>query len=373
MTADLSWAAARELAASWPAGPVVDVPIREAVGAVLADDVLAPRPIPHYDSSAMDGWAVAGPPPWRITEEDVLVPGQAHPVVTGGAIPLGAVAVVPLERGVVVDGLLDAHAPEPGAHVRRAGEEAPAGAVLAAAGGRLSPAVVAVLAIAGVDAVSARRRPRVAFVLTGDEVDTAGLPAAGRVRDAFDPLLPAAATGLGADALPPVRVGDDPAAIRAATSADADVVVTVGGTGRSRVDRLRDALGDAEVLADGVAMRPGHPALLARLPDGRPLLGLPGNPLAAVAVLLSFLPPLLDALTGSTALEAVEAPVAVDLPGWPGGTSLVPCRWGEEGLEPAGAARPNMLRGLAASDVLAVVPPEGVAAGETAEVLPLPW
>lgn len=375
MTGGISWADARGLAAAWPASPAAELPLRRAVGAVLVEDALAPRAVPHYDSSAMDGWAVAGPPPWRITEEDLLVPGRAHAVVTGAGLPLGADAVVPTEHGTLVDGLLDAHQPVRGAHVRSAGEEARQGAVLAAAGTRLSPVDIAVLAVAGLDAVEARRRPRVAFVLTGDEVDTAGLPGPGRVRDAFDPLLPLAAAGLGAEALPPARVGDDPEAIRRAIPAasEVDVVVTVGGTGRSRVDRLREALGDATTVFDGVAMRPGHPALLARLPDGRPLLALPGNPLAAVAALLSFLPPLLDALTGATVLGAVTAPAATGLAGRPGRVLLVPCRWAEGGLEPADATRSNMLRGLAASDVLAVVPPEGVAAGEEAEVLPLPW
>jgi len=265
--------------------------------------------------------------------------------------------------------------PAPGSHVRRAGEEAPAGAVLVPAGTRLSPAHVAVLAIAGLDGVRARTRPSVGFVLTGDEVVTSGAPVAGRVRDAFDPLLPLAAERLGAASLPPVRVGDDPAAIRAAIDgfAGADVVVTVGGTGRSPVDRLREALGDAHVVFDGVAMRPGHPALLSLLADGRPLLALPGNPLAAVAVLLSFLPPLLDALTGATPPAPTLSSTSVELRGWDGGTSLVPCAATERGATPTRAARPNMLRGLAAADVLAVVPPEGVAAGGQVEVLRLPW
>jgi molybdopterin molybdotransferase len=376
MTADgLPWADARAAAAGWPAVPARELRLPEGVGAVLSADAVAPQPVPHYDSSAMDGWAVAGPPPWRTVEEDVLVPGQARVVVTGGALPLGTDAVVPAERGSRIDGLLDAQAPAPRSHVRRAGEEAAAGTVLVAAGTRLSPAHLAVLAIAGLDAVSARPRPRVGFVLTGDEVLTSGLPVAGRVRDAFDPLLPLAVQGLGATALPPVRVGDDPGAIRRAIDGlpAADVVVTVGGTGRSRVDRLREAIDDAEPVFDGVAMRPGHPALLARLPDGRPLLALPGNPLAAVAVLLSFLPPLVDALTGATAAEAQVATAAEAIPGWPGGASLIPCAATPDGLRPAQATRPNMLRGLAASHVLAVVPPAGAAAGAPLQALPLPW
>jgi molybdopterin molybdotransferase len=259
--------------------------------------------------------------------------------------------------------------------VRRAGEEAPAGAVLAVAGTRLSPAHVAALGITGIDVVLARPRPRVGFVLTGDEVITAGLPRAGRVRDAFDPLLLRAAAGLGADPLPAARVGDDPAAIRTALDGfgDADVLVTVGGTGHSPVDRLREAIEDAAVVFDGVAMRPGHPTLLAVLHDGRPVLGLPGNPLAAVTALLSFLPPLLEGLTAVLRTGAPTATAAVDLPGRAGGTTLVPCAGRWTGLTPAEASRPNMLRGLAASEVLAVVPPEGVPAGGGARVLPLPW
>jgi molybdopterin molybdotransferase len=369
-----SWDDARSLTRAWSPGPSAPVPLREAVGAVLAEDVAAPGPVPHYDSSAMDGWAVAGAPPWRIGHAGPLGPGRAVPVVTGGLLPDGADAVLPTELGSERDGLVSGPAPEPGGHVRRAGEEASAGAVLASSGRRLTAADVAVLAIAGLDVVPARSRPRVACVLTGDEVVTAGRPEPGRVRDAFDPLLPLAIRRLGGDAPPPVRLGDDPEAIRSAVAAaDADAVVTVGGTGRSGADRLREALRGAETVFDGVAMRPGHPALLARLPDGRPLLGLPGNPLAAVAVLLSFLPPLVDGLTAAEPAAEETATAAVAMPGWQGGTALVPCAVSPRGLLPAAATRSHMLRGLAASSVLAVVPPAGVAPGSGVRALPLPW
>jgi molybdopterin molybdotransferase len=369
------WDEARRLAGSWAPLLATEVPLHDAVRAVLARDAVAHAPLPHYDSSAMDGWAVAGAPPWRVRPGGALTAGTARDVVTGGALPPGTEAVLATERGRVADGLLVADRPRAGAHVRRAGEEAPAGTVLVPGGTRLSPAHVAVLAIAGTDVVLARRRPRVGFVLTGDEVVTSGIPAAGRVRDAFDPLLPLTADRLGGDALPPLRVGDDPVAIREALGSlgRADVLVTVGGTGRSRADRLREALGDAATVFDGVAMRPGHPALLARLPDGRPLLGLPGNPLAAVAVLLSFLPRIVDALAGAQPAAERTVVAAVALPGWAGGSALVPCALTPEGVLPASATRPNMLRGLADSAVLAVVPPAGVAAGASVPVLPLPW
>ncbi len=213
-------------------------------------------------------------------------------------------------------------------------------------------------------------------MLTGDEVVLSGMPGPGRVRDAFGTMVPAALAGLGAGTATTFRCGDDPAAIEAAIrGSTADVVVTVGGTGRSGADRLREALAacGAETVFEGVAMRPGHPALLVRLDDGRPLLALPGNPLAAVVVLLSFLPPLLAALTGAAVASLPTAPAAVELPGWPGGTSVLPARRASAGLVPAAAVRPNMLRGLAAADVLAVVPPGGCPAGTPVRCIPLPW
>jgi len=374
----LGWDAARDAAWRAPAPlPAVEIPLAAARNAVPAGDVLAPAPIPHYDSSAMDGWVVRGAPPWRLVGPGTPLPdGAAAVVVTGGTVPGEASAVVPVERGSVADDVLTAEAPAPGAHIRRAGEEASAGSVLVAAGTRLTPAHLAMLAVAGLDAVVARRPPVVAAVLTGDEVVLAGRPGPGRVRDAFDPMLPAAITGLGAGALPPVRCGDDPGAIAAAiAAADADVVVTVGGTGHSGADRLREALDalGADAVFEGVAMRPGSPALLARLGGGRLLLALPGNPLAAVVALTSFLPPLLAGLTAAPLPPLPGALAGVDLPGHPGGTAILPARSTATGLEPVAAARPNMLRGLASADALAVVPPDGAAAGTRIRRIPLPW
>lgn len=378
MSDRLDWDAARHAAlhAATPL-PAAVLPLRAARYAVAAADLLAPGPIPHYDSSAMDGWVVRGAPPWRLVDPGTSLPeGCAAVVVTGGTVPGDATAVVPGERGSVAGGVLTAEAPAPGAHIRRAGEEASAGTLLVAAGTRLTPPQLALLAVAGLDEVTARRPPLVAAVLTGDEVVLAGRPGAGRVRDAFDPMLPAAIAGLGAGTAPPVRCGDDPEAIaRAIAARDADLVVTVGGTGRSGADRLREAVDrlGATVVFEGVAMRPGSPTLLLRLGDGRLLLALPGNPLAAVVALVSFLPPLLAGLTGAPLPPLPSAVAAVELPGAPRGTAIVPARATDAGLEPVSGSRPNMLRGLASADALAVVPQGGAAAGTRIRRIPLPW
>ncbi|HET6824625.1 MAG TPA: molybdopterin-binding protein, partial [Amnibacterium sp.] len=374
----LDWDAARAAALHAPVPlPTVELPLAAARHAVAAADVLAPGPIPHYDSSAMDGWVVRGAPPWRLVGPGAPLPdGGAAVVVTGGTVPGEATAVVPAERGSVTGGVLTAEAPVPGAHIRRAGEEAAAGSVLVAAGTRLTPAHLAMLAVAGLDAVVARRPPVVAAVLTGDEVVVSGRPDPGRVRDAFDPMLPAAIAGFGALSAPPVRCGDDPEAIAAAVgAAEADLVVTVGGTGHSGADRLREALARLGTTAvfEGVAMRPGSPTLLTRLGDGRPLLALPGNPLAAVVTLASFLPPLLAGLAAAKLPPLPTAGAGAGLPGYPAGTAILPVRFTDAGVTPVPAARPNMLRGLASADSLAVVPPGGAAAGARIRCIPLPW
>lgn len=351
-------------------GGVVEVPLLAARGAVLAGPVATTRPLPHYDSSAMDGWAVRGAGPWRLAD------GVAAPIVTGGVVPAWCDAVVPTEQGVVRDGVLSsaAHLPH-GRHVRRAGDEASAGTVLVDAGTRLTPAHLALLAVAGVDRVDVRRPCLVDLLLTGDEIDTEGAPVAGRVRDAFTPLLPSFVEGVGGAIGRIDRLADDDHAIAARLSAgSAPIRLTTGGTGRSRADAVRRALtlAGAAVLVDGVDMRPGHPTMLAVLPGGALVIALPGNPLAALLAALSFLPPALDAAAGATP-RAPGTGILGEPLGRPGTTVLVPVSRSEGGWRAAAGIRSHMLTGLAASEAVAVVPPGGARVGDSVRLLPLPW
>ncbi|WP_068213185.1 molybdopterin-binding protein, partial [Rathayibacter tanaceti] len=308
--------------------PVARVPLLDARGCVLDHAVVASRPLPHYDSSAMDGWAVRGPGPWRLGA------GSAAPIVTGAAVPEWSDAVLATEQGSEAGGLLTASVElPPGRHIRRAGDEVPAGGVLVDSGTRLTPAHLALLAIAGVDALDARGPCPVDLVFTGDEVDTEGVPRAGRVRDAFTPLLPAFVELSGGVVGDILRRGDDDEAIAEALSAgSAPIRVTTGGTGHSRADAVRRALDliGATTLVDGVDMRPGHPTILAVLPGGALVVALPGNPLAALLAALSFLPPAFDA-----AADATVRPLREGVLGEPLGraetTMLVPVARGEGG------------------------------------------
>ncbi|MFP3578827.1 molybdopterin molybdotransferase MoeA [Arthrobacter sp. SIMBA_036] len=409
-----TWAEARqrafEVATPIPPSPV---PLRRALGRVLANDVLAVQDMPHYASSAMDGWAVNGSGPWILSERGHrLAPHQASPIVTGGLIPPGAKAVLRSESGVittdddglpvlVLGGAAKPGEPRNGQHIRKAGEEAAAGEVLIKAGTVINPAHIAFAALAGLDELNVRGKPLVRFLLTGSEVVTSGVPLPGQVRDTFGPQLGAVVEMLGGIAGEQTRVGDDygqwlaalqepepnlagaeiipteliPTEAAVETEVPADVVITTGGTGGSATDHLRRAVSElgGRLLIDGIAMRPGHPAVLAELPDGRFILGLPGNPLAAMMALLTIGGPLLAALGHGRMDTAQDVPCGTMIDPDPGRTRLMPFKLLYGLASPAGHSAAGMMRGLAGADGVMVVPPHGVQLGDMVPAFALPW
>ncbi|QWT25202.1 molybdopterin molybdotransferase MoeA [Subtercola sp. PAMC28395] len=397
----LPWAEAYAAAAgAAEALPAEQIELSEAAGRVLAADVTAQHDVPHYASSAMDGWAVAGSGPWNVadplgghlgdaTVDGQLRPGRALPIVTGALVPEGADAVLRSENGEVRAGHLtlntagiSAGDPHPGQHIRPRAQEAREGDLVIARGTVVNPAHIAVAALCALDTLLVVRQPRVAFVFTGDEVDERGTPKPGRVRDTFGPQLPSGFRMLGALPLGSRRCPDDLEATIAAVaeaSAGANLLVTTGGTGGSPADHLRSALRTlkARILIDGVAMRPGSPTLLARLPSGTFVICLPGNPLAAMMGVLTVAVPLVAALSGdlsvSSAPRSSRAVAGAALAGKAETTLLLP------GTLLDGVATPNpwtgsgMMRGLAEADGVLVVPSDGIEAGEPVRVLKLPW
>ncbi|MFC5501665.1 molybdopterin molybdotransferase MoeA [Lysinimonas soli] len=381
----IDWSAARRLAfdAAAPLG-AEQVGLAGAIGRVLFRDVAAAQDIPHFASSAMDGWAVAGPPPWSLDVEAgaVLLPRTACPVVTGGTIPLGADAVVRAEHGRLVGRTLtladDGRLPIPGADIRSAGEEARAGDTLIAAGTLLNPAHIAVAASCARDLLDVATRPRVALLLTGDEVDESGLPPSGRVRDSFGPQLPAVISMMGGTVVAHRRVPDRLAeTIRAieAPGAEAELILTTGGTGFSSADQVRPALASlgAEMLVARLGVRPGGPSLLARLPDGRVVVGLAGNPLAAVIGALLLAAPLISGWTGRPLGGLSTVRPAHAIPGHARATLFVPYRTVGGVAVLAERVGSGMMRGLAESNGILVIPPTGLEPGESATALTLPW
>ncbi|MGW4836857.1 molybdopterin molybdotransferase MoeA [Streptomyces globisporus] len=394
-----SWDRARAVAArAGRGGPsaTIRLPLDRAPGHVLAEALGALSDLPSFDTSAMDGWAVAGPGPWAFEAgagflagrgpAAALPDGTAVRIATGARVPPETTAVIRSEHAHVDEarGLLHARrSVVTGQDIRPRGQECRSGEQLVPAGTVVTPAVLGLAAAAGYDALPVVPRPRVDILVLGDELLNAGLPHDGLIRDALGPMLGPWLRALGAEVSGARRLGDDAGALRdALTSSDADLIVTTGGTAAGPVDHVHpvlDALG-AELLVDGVAVRPGHPMLLARLsPDGPYLVGLPGNPLAAVSGLLTLAEPLLAGIAGRPAQDPYRALVHAEVHGHPHDTRLVPVvhrpgrAGGRDHVAPLRYNGPAMLRGIAAADGLAVVPPGGVRSGTEVEILDLPW
>lgn len=338
--------------------PTHHVALELALGAVLAESAIARIALPRFTQSAVDGYALrtvdgqaerslvgtsaAGDP------ADVVVgPGQAVRILTGGVLPQGADAVA---RQEIVQrtgsGIALTEAVRVGEAIRHEGEELAAGATIADAGQRVTAGLIAALAMAGVETVEVYRRPRVAVLVTGDEVVRAGEPLGpGLVYDANGPLLRAwfVEHGYGEPVVAYVR--DDEAALEEAMSAaldSADLVVTSGGVSvgdRDFVPAVADRLGVRKVFWK-VAQKPGKPLWFGTR-EGRALLGMPGNP-AAVLVCLS--------VHARAVLAQLEGE-AVDQPAWRQGRLGAPVEADGE-RDRLVRMRLDMSDGVASLDVL---------------------
>jgi molybdopterin molybdotransferase len=380
---EASWAAARTAAMHTAHRlPGQSVPIHEIDGRVLAVDVTARCDLPNFDSSAMDGWAICGTGPWRQVGDAragmpfpyPLQEGQAVRIATGAVVPLGATSVLRWENATVDDERIAGEVP-PGSDIRPAGEEVRAGDVIATAGTRITPALAGFLAATGHDFVEVVQQPRVHVLLLGDELLSSGIPHGGRVRDSLGPQLPGWLARMGAIVVRAVQVPDElPAVIKAfsAAVADADVIVTTGGTAAGPRDHVHAAISalHGELIVDRVAVRPGHPMLLARL-QSVPLIGLPGNPHSAVVGLMTFGQPVIAAQLGLSEPLLLSVKTDEELRCTSGHTRLVAGIVREGFFVLAGYGGSAMLRGLAQADGFAVVDHD-VPAGSDVPYLPLP-
>ncbi|OIH97788.1 hypothetical protein BIU90_14385 [Curtobacterium sp. MCBA15_001] len=367
----------------------------DALGQTLAADLHAPGDVPGHDGAAMDGWAVAGEPPWRLGAAIVagaapsataLAPGDARPITTGAPVPPGTDAVVRSEDAHVdASGRLVRDAASTRRHVRPAGEEVARGQLLVAAGMVLTPPRAALAAASGVDVVSVVTAPTAAVAVLGDEIVGVGVPRPGQVRDVFTHTLPVVLRTLGAAPQRAVRVSDDRPATTAAFAAGTErLVVTTGGTAGSSTDHVRGALAGigADLLLDRVDVRPGRPMLLAQRDDTL-YLCLPGNPMAAMVGLVLLGGPLVAGLLGRPMPATATVRLAVDVPNDRGGALVLAYRRAEGragvGVGPGFAVVPAshqssaMLRGLADAEGLLLVPSGGARAGEDVPALGLPW
>jgi molybdopterin molybdotransferase len=354
------------------------VPLTEAAGRVLSRSAKALVDLPPFPSSAMDGFALCAadapgtlPVVARIAAgrpaRRALAPGEAMGIATGGVVPEGADAVIPIEHVVEHDNTIDVGVTvAPGDNVRPRGGDIRAGEEAVAAGVVLTPARVAALAACGVAEVRCGARPRVVVLATGTELRPPGEElAAGEIYESNGIMLAAALASTGAVVERVDAVADDESSHRAAIerALSADVLVTSGGVSVGPHDLVRAterSLGVEEVFW-GVAMRPGKP-LSFGVRGSTLVFGLPGNPVSSLVGALLFVRPALLALQGAADPGPHCSPgiLAAPIRRNPARDDFVRARaaWGDGGveLEPVMGQESHMIVRSAAADALVCVP-----------------
>ncbi|MET0453212.1 MAG: gephyrin-like molybdotransferase Glp [Mycobacterium sp.] len=367
-----------------------EVAIGDALGLVLATDVVAPLSLPGFDNSAMDGYAVhvedvatasADQPVKLIVAQDipagrtdtlVLEPGTVHRIMTGAPLPTGATAVVPVEA---TDGAIDAvtilASPRPGQHIRHAGEDVTAGTTVLHAGQVLTPAALGLAAALGLGKLNVVPRQRVLVMSTGTELVAAGTPLQpGQIYESNAVMLAAAVRDAGAEVATVAMTSDDVATFRAVLASHAetaDLIITTGGVSAGAYEVVKDALAD-EVSFVKVAMQPGMPQGAGHVAQ-TPIVTLPGNPVSALVSFEVFIRAPLRAAMGLVHADRprLTATVLEDLTSPPGKRQFrrgVLNRSETDGLATATSYGPpasHHLRWLASADCLLEIDEDVVA------------
>ncbi len=361
------------------------VSIRDALGRILAEEIRSSRDIPGFDNSAMDGYAVraadvsaaseSSPKRLRVMETIAagsmptvrLKAGEAARIMTGAPVPEGADSIVPVERTRSSDGIVEImKEPALGEFVRPRGEDLRVGEPVMAPGKRLSPSDIGMLASLNHAMVDVWRRPRVSIVSTGDElVDVDQVPSGAQIVNSSAYALATAVAEAGGEAVILKVARDQPEEIRARLSEGIalDAMLSTGGVSVGDFDHVKQLLDDLgmRTLFHGVAQKPGRP-LKYGLIGGRPVFGLPGNPVSTLVCFYLYVRPALLKMAGHgvLGLPRVTARCAVDIKVAANLTEFVRVRLerrdGELYALPAGGQGSNILSGLSRAVGLLVGP-----------------
>jgi molybdopterin molybdotransferase len=381
-----------------PVRSTLRLPIRSALGRVLAEDVVSPVDVPSHRNSAMDGWAV------RSADLDAAAQttlaeigasfagrpyggrvgaGQCVRIMTGGVVPEGADTVVMQERAKAnATSITFAPGQKPGQNVREAGEDLARGSIALARGRRIRPAELGLIASLGIGEVSVYRPLRVAFFSTGDELKSVGTTLGeGEIYDSNRYTLHGMLTRLGCEVLDMGVVRDDPALLERAfreAAANADVVITSGGVSVGEADFVKPMLAKlGEVVFWKIAMKPGRPLAYGKI-GGAHFFGLPGNPVSVMATFYQFVRDALLILMGAHPVEPVptfKAVCTAHLKKAPGRTEfqrgiLTPAADGSWTVRPTGEQGSGILKSMSDANCFIILGDAtgNVAAGATVDV-----
>lgn len=384
---------------------VTHLPLPEALGLVLAEDVVAQEDIPPFANSAMDGFALLSqdsqsrdgqPPRLRITGEvaagyvadHAVEPGTAMRIMTGAPVPPGADAVIQIEltrsEGSESEWVEILQAVKPGNNIRPAGEDMRRGQTILFRGTEIGPWEIGVLATLGWARVPVIRRPRVAILGTGDEViDVDESLRPGKIRNSNSYLLEASVRQAGAE---PQRLGvarDTVESLREkfTEAIQCDLIITSGGVSVGEFDLVKNIMTEqGEIHFWRINMRPGKPVAFGHI-GNVPLLGLPGNPVSAAVTFELFGRPVIRKMLGHTRLERPQVDVVVE-----DGVServmrrhyvraRVEWRDGRFVARTTGNQGSNIMTSLLNANALLIVPEGGavVHPGDTARAIMLDW
>jgi len=360
--------------------PPAALPLADALGCVLAEDVFAPSAVPPFDNSSMDGFAVraadlaavpaslpvAGDVPAGALSLPTLAPGTALRIMTGAPVPPGADTVVPVEDTSEEGGanVTFLQPFEPGQNIRRAGEDVQAGSRVMASGSRIRPAEVGMAAVVGRAHLQAHPRPRVAIVSTGDELVEPGLPLQdGQIYNSNAYALAAQVAQAGGVVTHRLHARDTADALRDAfdQAAGADVLITSGGVSVGDYDFVKAVFAERGTMDFWrVAIRPGKPVAFGRWGE-TVFFGLPGNPVSSMVTFELFVRPALRRLRGlAPSRPTLTARLTEDAGHTPGRQSyqraVVTPENGDYAVSPVSKQGSGMMLSMVLANALLVIP-----------------
>ncbi|MFZ9876097.1 MAG: molybdopterin molybdotransferase MoeA [Candidatus Nanopelagicales bacterium] len=352
----------------------------------LAKNLTSLHPLPPFNTSMMDGYAVAGNGPWKeigkilAGGKDISIKdGECVAIATGAKVPENTFAVLRHEHSEINSNLVrlkEGFNLKQNQDIRNIGEEAQTGIEVLNKSTAINPAVLGLAASCGHDELEVVRNPIIDVLILGDELLDQGLPKDGKIRDSLSMQIPGWILNSDAEIGQIKKVPDDlEITKKAIAESKADIILTTGGTAKGPVDHIHPAINElnGELVIDEVKVRPGHPMLLAKLNKNQFLVGLPGNPLAACVAFVSLAIPVIRKMQGRNLEKLEQVVINQDVPAPDNEHRLFPVFIENNQATPVEHWGSAMLRGVAQSNAFVIVPPKGASKGTKLDYLKTPW